>query len=263
METMDKFQALLETEGVDENDCQDFLERHTDYLFTPFMLNHGILHNSIISKFPLDTSLITDFVYVAKSSDVIRIVLVEIENPKKSIFRKDSGSVIQTAEFTQAYSQILSWKEFVSNNKDEILRRLKPLLKSFIEHAIEFKYYLVIGRKSQSFDSHQAKQRLQSLQGSDIHICTYDSLLSAKENQTTSTLSVIKLEKMSFTLKYLKTPTSLLSYLFPHELNIAQDQIETLKNEGYQVDDWSNGKLLSFNRKYSSLQQLKDTWKQN
>lgn len=81
-----EFKLLLESPEVNEQDCQDFLEKNSELIYTPFLLNHGLHFNSIISKFPLDTSLISDLVYLSKSSNSWNIVFVELEHPNKNFF---------------------------------------------------------------------------------------------------------------------------------------------------------------------------------
>ncbi|WP_062296647.1 Shedu immune nuclease family protein [Nostoc piscinale] len=175
-----EFQELLNRNDVTEQNCQDFIEKNTELFYTPFLLNHHIHFSSIISKFPLDTSLVTDFVYLTKSSDFWYVVLVELEHPHKELFRNDQNKIVPTSAMTEAMSQIHSWQEFIAKNKNEILRRLNPLIIPIpLRHnPIFFKYLLVIGRNEQKSVNQGMRDRLASLCNDDILICTYDSLIT-------------------------------------------------------------------------------------
>lgn len=54
---------------------------------TPHMLNHQLHYNFFISKLPLGQKYKTDFVYLTKSSDSWWIVLMELENQHKKMFK--------------------------------------------------------------------------------------------------------------------------------------------------------------------------------
>ena len=147
---VNEFRALLESDEVTEQDCQDFLEKNTELIYTnPFLLNHWIHFGSIISKFPLDTSLVTDFVYLTKSSDVWHIVLVELEHPHKKLFRNNPDTIVPAADLTEAIAQVDSWRDFIHKNHNEVIRRLNPLRKGGLaDNPVFFKYLLVIGRSN-------------------------------------------------------------------------------------------------------------------
>jgi hypothetical protein len=69
-----------------EQVVQDFLENHSVLIPTPNRLNHQLHFDVIVSKFPLSTELITDYVYLTKSSDTWRVTFVELEMPDKKIW---------------------------------------------------------------------------------------------------------------------------------------------------------------------------------
>ncbi|WP_414574631.1 Shedu immune nuclease family protein [Anabaena sp. CCY 9402-a] len=250
-----EFQELLNRDDVTEQNCQDFLEKNTELFYTPFLLNHQVHLSSIISKFPLDTSLVTDFVYLTKSSDFWYVVLVELEHPNKALFRNDKNKIVSTSEMTEAMSQIYSWQEFIAKNKNEVLRRLNPLLIPIQLRAnpIFFKYLLVIGRSEQKSVNQGMRDRLANLCNDDIHICTYDSLISYYKHSPRLKKNVLKLSKNYFEIKYLHQEEPLLfDCLLPEILKITPEQKSLLISRGYDIEDWEKGKLLSYNGKMTS-----------
>ena len=58
------------------------------------------------------------------------LVLIEIEEPKKKTFLKDSEYIKFTAEFNNAYDQVLSWKAYLEedNNTAELRKRVRKLM---------------------------------------------------------------------------------------------------------------------------------------
>ncbi|MGH7450055.1 MAG: Shedu immune nuclease family protein [bacterium] len=244
------FRELLASGNMKEQDCQDFLERNTELVYTPFLLNHWIHFGSIISKFPLDTSLVTDFAYLTKSSDFWHLVLVELEHPHKKLFRIKSGQIIPTAELTAAISQVHSWQDFVRRNGNEVKRRLTSLLKPLESNPIYFKYLLVIGRGDQKSKSQSMRDRLASLGNCDFLICTYDSLISNYSNGPLARKNIIRLTKNRFEIKHLHCDLyGMLAHLTPEELIITPKQKEVLIADGYEIGKWEQGIPLKINGK--------------
>ncbi|HIK05930.1 MAG TPA: DUF4263 domain-containing protein [Trichormus sp. M33_DOE_039] len=245
-----EFHELLNRDDVTEQNCQDFLEKNTELFYTPFLLNHHVHFSSIISKFPLDTSLVTDFVYLTKSSDFWYVVLVELEHPNKKLFRDDKNKIVPTSDMTEAMSQIHSWQEFIAKNKNEVLRRLNPLMAHLQANPIFFKYLLVIGRSEQKSVNQGMRSRLASLCNDDLLICTYDSLISYYKHSPKFKKNVLKLSKNYFEIKYLHQKEPLLfASLLPEILKITPEQKNLLIGRGYDMEDWEKGKLLSYNGK--------------
>ncbi|RWE07710.1 MAG: DUF4263 domain-containing protein [Mesorhizobium sp.] len=144
-----------------EQVVQDFLEQHTELIPTPNLLNHHLQLNSIVSKFRLSTALITDYVYLTKSSGRWTITLVELESPDKAIFTAHMGRAVPSSGFTAALAQVIDWKTYVDDHKAEILQRLKPLIvpPGMRENPVTFEYQLIIGR---------SKTRTRAARGSNI-----------------------------------------------------------------------------------------------
>ena len=75
-ELIEKFKIFLDNEKNLENDIQKFLEKNTELIPLPFIENHGLHFNLVISKFKLGNEYITDFAYLTKSSIKWLLVLI-------------------------------------------------------------------------------------------------------------------------------------------------------------------------------------------
>ncbi len=234
-----------------EQEVQDFLETNSELFYTPGLLGHQLHFETLLSKFPLSTGLITDFIYLTKNSDFWHIYLVELESPTKKLFVKDDKSVKPTADLTAAIAQMQDWKEFLNRDKESFLRQIKPLRVPLSSNAVEFKYYLIIGRRDDKSEYENRKQRLKTISDdSQILIRTYDSLIEPFKNGQKIKKNILKLSKNSFEMKRINTPPqSMLSYLTPEYLLLSKEQKKYLTDLGYEIDKWEKGKLLTLNGK--------------
>lgn len=244
-----------------EQVVQDYLEQHTELVPTPNRLNHHLHFQSVVSKFPLGTELTTDYLYITKSSDTWRITLVELESPDKSIFTADTRKTTTSAEFNAALNQVRSWKHFLADNKDEVLRRLEPLLRpvNMRCNPVEFHYQLIIGR---SVDKNLTPERKKHIRGlideTKIQIMTFDQIIDWYTNDQKYKKLIIKLAANQFAFKYMHfLPSQILSYVGPDRLFLSQEEINLLKADGYEMDKWSKGELLTYNSKYTN-----STWEE-
>lgn len=227
-----------------------FLEKNTDLIYTPFLLNHHLHFQSIISKLPLDTSLISDFVYLTKSSKSWYIVLVELEHPNKKLFNENSKLITPTKDFTAAISQIHSWKDFILQNGNEIIRRLEPIRKPLQRNKCFFKYLLVIGRSDQISNNQALKNRLISLEDPDFRICTYDTLIENMEFGRPEKKNILRLTKDFYEFKYIHLePFNMFSSLSPEDIHLTTAQKTMLISKGYEIDKWERGEHLLVNGK--------------
>lgn len=245
---VDRFHAVLDTKDVTEQACQAFLEENTTLLHTPFLLGHWLRFRSVISKFPLDTSLITDFAYLTGNSDFWHIVFIELEHPRAKLFRSNKKQVTPTAELTNAIAQIHTWQDFLLDNSDQVLRRLAPLRWPLEHNPVTWKFLLVIGRNDQKAGSQAMRSRLRRLGNDDILICTYDSLVSAFNNSPTFPKNVLTLRKTSFEVKYLNTnPLSMMANMSPADLHFTKAHEERIVANGLgdELKRWKAGHLGS------------------
>jgi hypothetical protein len=234
-----------------EQEIQDFLETNSEMFYTPGLLGHHLHFQILLSKFPLSTGLITDFIYLTKNSDFWHIYLVELENPTKKLFVEDDKTVKPTAELTAAIAQMQDWKEFLNRDKESFLRQLEPLRIPLSKNPVEFKYYLIIGRRDHKSEYENRKQRLKTLSDDNqILIRTYDSLIEPYIKGQNIKKNILKLSKKSFEMKHLNTPPqSMLAYLTPEYLLLSREQKNNLAGLGYEIDKWEKGELLTLNGK--------------
>jgi hypothetical protein len=256
---VDEFKKVLDSAPPKgrqkEQVVQDFLEQHSELIPTPNLLNHHLHFESVISKFPLGTELTTDYVYITKSSDTWRITLVELEKPEKPIFTSDMHKATTSAQFNAALNQVRSWKYFLSENQAEVLRRLEPLLQptSMRRNPTEFNYQLIIGR---SADKNATLERKKAIRGlideTGIEIMTFDQLLDRYQNDQRYQKLILRLTGMRYEFKHMHfLPSQILSYVGPDSLALSQEEIQQLNADGYEMDKWGNGELLTYNWKYA------------
>jgi hypothetical protein len=238
---LNAFEALLSRPGTKESHLQVFLEEHPEFLLTPFLLNHGLHFDAVISKLPLGHGLITDFAYLTKSSTMWRLVLVELEKHDVAFFKADHRTLVPTAEFTARVAQIDSWRDAIGRYKDEILRRLDPIRRPLGRNYVEVCYFLIVGRSPREHTNQRVLDRLARMGGADVQISTYDSLLRHYESGRAQSKNVLAVEKDGFKFKQLHCPPhQLLQYLSPHELFLRRAEINKLTRWGLQVDKWTD-----------------------
>jgi hypothetical protein len=255
---LDEFRKMLDLEAPTgrqkEQYVQDYMEKNTEFLPTPGLENHRLHMTSVISKFPIDISLICDYAYITKSSIKWKVYFVELEKPEKKIFKESKGQIGFTSEFNDAISQIRSWKIFARSSAASIKKRLLPLLQpiSMRENEIEYCYALVYGRNSEYVNSNAKRATLSEFMDSEgIKFYTYDSIASEVEASPAGKKNIMQLSKNGYSFKYLHTePSNLFSYVGPDEFTLSEEQAVQLKTWGYQIEQWKNGKLLTLNTKF-------------
>lgn len=244
------FTSLIANEEADENDIQRFLEFHTSFIETPHLLNHHLHLNSVISKFPIG-SWKTDFAYLTKSTVAWRLVLMELEHPKKRIFLDSSSHSGFTAEFNSAIAQIDTWRDHWNSHKHSIVSQLDPLLvpTSMRKNAITPHYSLVYGRDAELNKNDARKKRLASLmQDKDLHVYTYDTLLRSYKSGRGYRKCVLSPTAAGYRIKSLDgTPGSLFAYVELQHLNVSSEIEEKLVAWGYDIPSWRSGKPLTVN----------------
>lgn len=179
---LEQYFDVIEKKSNTENQIQEFLEENTIFIPMPFLLNHHLHMNCVISKFKLGNEFVTDFVYLTKSSDYWEFVLVELEDAKKKIFTNDKENIYFHSEFNHAYDQIISWKAYVNKNREAILHQIDKLRVPLNENSVRFKYVLVIGRNSEKNNSEKRRAMFAEKSDNDIRVMTYDSLISQCES---------------------------------------------------------------------------------
>jgi hypothetical protein len=242
------FRKLLDSDVV-EPDVQRFLEEHTELFPLPWRLNHSLHNGVIISKFPLDTSIETDFAYLTKSSVEWYLVLVEVESPKKVMFKRDKKRVLLTPEFAEALDQIAEWKMFIWRNRDQVMERIAPLLRPLSDNRVRIKYVLIYGRHAE-LSSQEKIDRFADLSDTELKVITYDSLISKHSPDEWWPKNVLVLTKRKFEFKYLhQLDTHIFAFCRPSEILLQPDQRARLISDSFDIESWEAGKFLTVNQK--------------
>jgi len=237
----------------------DFIERNSELIPTPNLLNHHLHFEVVVSKFPLDTSLETDYVYLTKSSDTWRVTFVELEVPDKKLFTNNKKQIDTSSDFNKAIAQVRSWKVFVEDNKDEVMRRLEPIFYpvTMRRNPVEFNYQLIIGRSEEKNGSPERIKILNRLRKeTEIDIMTYDTLLNYYKNSERYKKDILSLSKNKMKFKHIHTDSTMLfSYVSKDDFILTSEQKEYFKSKGYEIEEWEKGKSLAVNGKHTM-----DSW---
>ena len=252
-ELIGKFKDILDNEQSIEDDIQKFLEQNTELIPLPFILNHWLHFNVVISKFKISSSLTTDFAYLTKSSDMWNLVLIELEDSKKHIFLKNNENIKFSSEFNNAFDQVMEWKAYISDNKEEVLKKVKALRTPLGENMVKVKYVLIIGRNKEKDNSERKRRMFAEKSDDEIRVMTYDSLISQYKNSRYDLKKLILSPwRDGFQTKYVPRDidTNIFAYIKPEFLKLKKEHIVELKKQDYQIDKWKEGKFLTINSKY-------------
>lgn len=194
--------------------------------------------------------------YITKSSDIWRVTFVELESPDKCIFTSDTKKITTSSKFNAAMDQVRSWKHYLDENKDEVIRRLDPLLQpiNMRRNPIEFHYQLIIGRsENKNLSIDRKKYFCELIKESSINILTFDQLIGFYKTDQRYKKLVLHLKKNQYAFKYMQfEPTQIFSYMGPDLLSLSTEQFEKLKSAGYEMEKWRNGDLLTYNVKFAN-----------
>lgn len=253
-----EFENLLSDKSTDENDVQRYLEEHSELIPLPILEGHQLHESVVISKLPIGNKFISDFAYLTKCSDRWRLVLMEIENPHKKIFTSDYQNHTTTSDFKNAYQQILSWKNYISQNlhiiKESIYHLMSPEIMKY--YPLEVSYVLIIGRNKEKNMSPDRSAIFSNFGNSeDMTFKTYDSIISEYRNRKTPIQKIIlsPWKNNSFSIKLVPTvpvETWIFSYLTQDNLKVSEPQRSQLIDQGYRLDLWECGNLLTEDGKY-------------
>jgi hypothetical protein len=252
-----QYLTLLNRSSVSEQIVQDFLEEHSELIPAPWMLNHGLHFDVVISKFALDTSLKCDFAYLTKSTAEWYLTLIELEHPSKAIFTGNKQVPSFSAAFNAAVGQIESWKAFIERHGDEVKDRVSPLLGHLSKNRLRFRFVLVYGRNAELESNQDRVDRFSQLNSNDFRVLTYDSLIGGLRFRGGDRKNILTVARRGFKLKHLNCyPGSLFSYLSPHDIEVSAKQLTALEADGFQMHKWQNGTLLKISHRYADVQSL-------
>jgi len=217
--TIDEFKLLLGDSTRSEQDYQDFIEKHTELFAPPFIQNHGIHFDFLISKFPLDTSRVSDLAYLTKSTIRWWFVLLELESAHKPLFTRRGKP---SEGLKDAIAQVDDWKNFVHRHGSEVIRRIQPILYPLKKNKVYFKYAIIIGRNAELENNQSNRDMLDALQRDDLRIVTYDTLISSASYSLPSTKNIVRLEREKFRIKYMhKCPENIFAFLTPEQISVT------------------------------------------
>ncbi|MGO9000481.1 MAG: Shedu anti-phage system protein SduA domain-containing protein [Limisphaerales bacterium] len=103
---------------VKEAEIQDFFEEYPYLLPGIGILHHGPFEGVVATKFQLGNSYETDFAFIASTSQTLHISCVEIESPRKPLFRKDGAF---SRDYLDAKQQITDWLFWAHHNVRQAL----------------------------------------------------------------------------------------------------------------------------------------------
>lgn len=255
---VEDYKKLLNDTSKNENHVQQFLEKHTPLIPTPHLLNHGLHLNLFISKLPIGQKYKTDIVYLTKSSDSWWIVLMELENPHKKIFKNSNKHGVFSADFIAACQQIANWRNYIDDHKENFLKTVDRLKYPLHFNKVYFKYVLIMGRNIEKDNSEIRRTALaqqEELWG-NLRIITYDTILSYYKHNRRMQGSIVlsPYQEDKFKIKQLPNTailTDAFSYLTPDDLYLSQSDIDIFRSNGYDIDQWLKGQNLSINGKYT------------
>jgi Domain of unknown function (DUF4263) len=179
-ERVNDFERLIDRR-VSEGPVHEFLEYHP-YLLPGFGdLHHGPYEGIVATKLSLGRSFVTDFAYIASNSQTLYFTCIEIESPKKRLFRADGRF---HRDYLDARQQITDWLFWAKQNSREAIDCWGSLFNGRPPnfYDVAFRGYLIFGRRSQ-IDT-RLKQERWSAEAASLHpnlqTMTYDRLIQRK-----------------------------------------------------------------------------------
>lgn len=196
---------LLERDDVDEATMHRFLERYPCLL--PFSYqstgssviqgHHGSVDQAVYSKPRLaGRAFEPDFMRITWDSSWIHVYLIEIEDPRKSMFTK-GGDL--SAAYKHARGQLTDWVNWFgdSTNALEFRKRFGLDHRRYASRDLRLQRILVYGRRSEVEANARGRQARQDDEG--IESMTYDRLAPSEEARQDVT---VQMKKGRLTVKY-------------------------------------------------------------
>lgn len=265
-----EYKNVLNDHNKNENDIQFFLEHHTQLIPLPIMENHGLSMNVVISKLKLGNEHITDFAYLTKSSNLWRLVLIELENQHKKVFKGSGDKPEFSADFNTGLDQIRSWRDYLNDNKEQVLRQIKNLLQpiQMAENPVFFEYVLIMGRDDNDgyteFTLKRRKHLANLMENDHIKVMSYDSLYRKYISfwgVDSEKVVLSHSHEQGYRIKNLpegRISTSMFAYLSPEMLKVSPKQEKRLIAEGYEIGEWKKGFSLYMNERQATDKLLKE-----
>ena len=243
-----EFEKMCQDESTHEQDFQVFLENHTQLIPRYFLEHHGVDLNTVYLKVPFGTNYKSDFMLISKNSPNWTCIHIEIEDPRKKIFKNDDGL---TADYNNARLQVKEWQVWLAKPENAIAFKQnieKALLSNMRDKTIEHKFVLIYGRRSE-LSGTQRTDLWRSEKTDTCRAATWDSLFDGTHN----TLNVAKFvdQKIHFISCPHLIPADLfvggfLPTDFEMPANVVEQMIESVEDEQMQI---KNDPAPDFSRK--------------
>lgn len=227
----EEWDLLLKSDCAEEKKFREFLERHPCMVPGPF----GLIGSSGQSPYPAAiisqpslpdfTCRVPDFMWIARDSETIYPILIEIESPLKRWFNKDDT---QHSKLTQARDQITEWRAWFQNPLN--VARLKEYYKIEVRgENIRPLFLLIYGRRKEANETTERQRRRSNLARNDEFIMTYDRLVSQPQADQFYT---VKADRLGYRAIHIP-PTAQLGPLFAHQRAQIRDKDIAVKNSPY------------------------------
>ncbi|WP_294958250.1 Shedu anti-phage system protein SduA domain-containing protein [uncultured Fibrobacter sp.] len=248
----DYCQLLNEVEqgNKTENDIQNFLEIHSEFIPDNFLLNHGLHFKMAITKLQFG-DYVCDFCTISKSTVEWNVNLIELEKPVK-IYNALNPDVSPNTAFNKGLNQIQNWRTAIEKNDSILKNAIRPFLKpdSMADNRILVKYTLVIGRQKELDACGRNRDDFYARSTDSFKIMTFDSLQKhAEECSSPKNILSYSLRKVKVKQMNRKNLGSMLAHFHNEELSIDEAIKKKLRDDGYDIDAWENGELLVVNGK--------------
>lgn len=246
--------ALLNGGEDLESTYQALLEEQSELVPVGLdMLNHDVQWQAVISKFHVTDDREADLAFITKSTDTWRLVMIELERPGRRLF-VDNPYADFHGDTRAPVAQVEHWKTAVQDDPRAVRERLRPLVhlgSDWDTNPIEFRYILVTGRNADgrfSKDHAACIERLRNERG--IRLMTWDSVWRHAETSRRPRLNVLAHHRGSFRFKRAQAGTLLFGQFHHDQIHLDGDQEAWFRTNGYDIDAWRAGKLLTLNQKY-------------
>jgi hypothetical protein len=168
-----------------ESEMQRFLERNPTLVpgAFPDHVGHGAFPNALITQPELSGigERRPDFMWIARSSAMVQPVLIEIESPSKRWVVGKGKHIRQSADFTQAMTQLRQWEEWLAKpaNRDVLLERYGVPADWGRRRAFHPQFWLICGRSGENPDEIAKLRAYHGLRS--LNVITYDNLRRPNE----------------------------------------------------------------------------------
>lgn len=244
--------ALLAKVRDAEGPYQALLEEKSELVPVLDLLNHDVQWNSVLSKFSITSDREVDLAIVTKSTDAWRGIFIELEHPGKTLFI-DTPHPDFHSHTRQAIAQVQHWKTAIDKDPPAVRERFRPLMHMggrWDTNPIDFRYVLIIGRSpAGGYSEAQANLVHRLAEESQIRLMTWDSVVRHATASKRWRLNVLAHNKGGFRVKRAQGGTNLFGHFYQDQIHVDDEAEKWFKAQGYDIDSWRAGKLLTLNQK--------------